>query len=346
MLNQQETVLIVDDEAAIRKLLIRKLSREGYRCKEASTAEEALNRLESSPIELVILDIKMPGKSGIKVLPEIKARYPDKAVIMGTADTEISIAIQCLKQGADDYICKPFNLDGVTLSVQRALEKRRLVLELKDYHENLEQKVEEQAKKIRAAFVNAIAALANALEARDKYTSGHSLRVAETSVATARNLGLPPGSVEKIRLAGLVHDIGKIGVREDILNKPGKLTSEEYQNVQYHCEIGEHILSPVMEDNEILQMVRHHHERYDGNGYPDGLSGEQIPLGARILAVADTYDAMTSERPYRRAMETEVALVEIERNKGSQFDPEVADALFKVKETFSLDIITARTRGR
>ncbi len=329
MLNQQETVLIVDDDAAIRKLLSRKLSREGYRCKEASTAEEALNRLESSPIELVILDIKMPGKSGIEVLPEIKARYPDKAVIMDTAATEISIAIQCLKQGADDYICKPFNLDEVTLSVQRALEKRRLVLELKDYHENLEQKVEEQAKKIRAAFLNAIAALANALEAKDKYTSGHSLRVVETSVAIARNLGLPPSSVEKIRLAGLIHDIGKIGVKEDILNKPGKLTGEEYQQVQYHCEIGEHILSPVVEDNEILQMVRHHHERYDGNGYPDGLSGEQITLGARILTVADTYDAMMSQRPYRSAMSRKEALDEIRRCTGTQFDPAVVNAFLE-----------------
>ncbi len=329
MLNQQETVLIVDDDAAIRKLLSRKLSREGYRCKEASTAEEALNRLESSPIELVILDIKMPGKSGIEVLPEIKARYPDTAVIMDTADTEISVAIQCLKQGADDYICKPFNLDEVTLSVQRALEKRRLVLELKDYHENLEQKVEEQAKKIRAAFLNAIAALANALEAKDKYTSGHSLRVVETSVAIARNLGLPPSSVEKIRLAGLIHDIGKIGVKEDILNKPGKLTGEEYQQVQYHCEIGEHILSPVVEDNEILQMVRHHHERYDGNGYPDGLSGEQITLGARILTVADTYDAMMSQRPYRSAMSRKEALDEIRRCTGTQFDPAVVNAFLE-----------------
>ncbi len=329
MLNQQETVLIVDDEAAIRRLLRRQLSREGYRCKEASTAEQALNMLESSPIELVILDIKMPGKSGIEVLPEIKARYPDKAVIMDTAATEIGVAIQCLKQGADDYICKPFNLDEVTLSVQRALHKRRLELELKDYHENLEQKVEEQAKKIRAAFVNAIAALANALEARDKYTSGHSLRVVETSSAIARNLGLPPGSVEKIRVAALVHDIGKIGVKEDVLHKPGKLTSEEYQHVQYHCEIGEHILSPVMEDNEILQMVRHHHERYDGNGYPDGLSGEQIPLGARILAVADTYDAMMSERPYRSAMARKEALGEIRRCTGTQFDPVVVTAFLE-----------------
>jgi len=322
-------VLIVDDEAAIRRLLRRQLSREGYRCEEASTAEQALNRLESSPIELVILDIKMPGKSGIEVLPEIKARYPGKAVIMATAGTEIGVAIQCLKQGADDYICKPFNLDEVTLSVQRALEKRRLVLELKDYHENLEQKVEEQAKKIRAAFLNAIAALANALEAKDKYSSGHSLRVVETSVATARNLGLPPSSVEQIRLAGLVHDIGKIGVREDILNKPGNLTGEEYQHVQYHCEIGEHILSHVAEDNEILQMVRHHHERYDGKGYPDGLSGEQIPLGARILAVADTYDAMTSQRPYRSAMSRKEALDEIRRCTSTQFDPAVVTAFLK-----------------
>ena len=332
MSEKQATVLIVDDEEMVRRLLHQKLSGEGYRCEEAGTAEQALDKLRSNAVELVLLDIRMPGKSGTELLPDIKASYPDTAVIMATAITDTSTAIQCMKEGAYDYITKPFNLDEVVLSIDRALEKRRLELENRDYQQHLEQKVEVQARKIRASFLSAITALAYALEAKDKYTSGHSQRVAEISVAIAEELGLSQHSTERIRQAGLIHDIGKIGVRESVLNKPGHLTDEEFQHVKYHCEMGEHILAPIVEDEEILRVVRHHHERYDGTGYPNRLSGEQIPLGARILAVADTYDAMTSVRPYREAMSTEKACTEIERGKGTQFDPEVADAFLKSRQ--------------
>ncbi len=332
MTEKQKTILIVDDEEVIRRLLQRKLSGEGYRCEEAGSAEQALDRLMSNTVELVILDIKMPGKSGIELLPKIEANYPDTAVIMATAITDTSTAIQCMKQGAYDYLTKPFNLDEVILSVGRALEKRRLELENRDYQQHLEQKVEEQANKIRASFLNAITALAYALEAKDKYTSGHSQRVTEMSVAIAKELDMPQDSIDKIRLAGLVHDIGKIGVKESVLNKPGKLTDEEYQHIKSHCDIGERILTPIVEDEEILKAVRHHHERYDGRGYPDGLSGKQIPLSARILAVADTYDALTSERPYREAMSAENAFAEIEFGKGTQFEPEVVSALLRIRK--------------
>jgi putative two-component system response regulator len=329
MARKEEEILIVDDEETIRSLLHQELSGEGYHCKEAGSAGQALDELRNNVVALVLLDIKMPGKSGTELLPEIKASYPDTAVVMATAITDTSTAIQCMKQGAYDYITKPFNLDEVILGVDRALEKRRLELENRDYQQHLEQKVEEQAKKIRASFLSAITALAYALEAKDKYTSGHSQRVAETSVAIAKELGMPQDSIDKIRLAGLVHDIGKIGVRESVLNKPCRLTDEEFNHIKSHCEIGEHILTPIVEDEEILKAVRHHHERYDGRGYPDGLSGKQIPLGARILAVADTYDAMTSERPYREAMSAEATYTEIERGKGTQFDPEVVDAFLR-----------------
>lgn len=325
-----ERILIVDDEKAIRRLLQQKLLGEGYQCQEAGSAEQALGGLQAGALELVLLDIKMPGKSGVELLPEIRANYPDIAVIMVTAITDTTTAIQCMKQGAYDYLTKPFNLDEVAMSVHRALEKRRLELENRDYQQHLEQKVKEQAEKIRASFLNAIAALAYALEAKDKYTSGHSQRVAEISVTIARELGMTQASIEKIRLAGLIHDIGKIGVRESILNKPVRLNAEEYQHIKYHSEIGEHILTPIVEDEEILKMVRYHHERYDGTGYPDGLSGKQIPLGARILAVADSYDAMTSERPYREAMNTETACIEIKCGEGTEFDSEVAEAFLRI----------------
>lgn len=336
MAGKREGILIVDDEEVIRRLLRQKLSDEGYRCEEAGSAEQALDKLRSNAVELVILDIKMPGELGTELLPEIKASYPDTAVIMATAIIDTSTVIQCMKEGAYDYITKPFNLDEVILSVDRALEKRRLELENRDYQQHLEQKVQEQAKKIRASFLNAITALAYALEAKDIYTSGHSQRVTEISVALAREMSMPRDSIDKIRLAGQVHDIGKIGVKESILNKPDKLTNEEFRHIQSHCEAGEHILTPIVEDEEILNVVRHHHERYDGRGYPDRLKAEQIPLGARILAVADTYDAMTSERPYREVMSDETACAEIKCCKNTQFDPEVADAFLRTRKSVSL----------
>ncbi len=330
MNRKQGVILLVDDEEMIRRLLSQKLSAEGYRCERAANAEQALEKLKGDSIELVILDIKMPGKSGVELLPEIKAKYPDTAVIMATAVSDAGTAINCMRAGAYDYVTKPFNLDEVSFSVSRALEKRRLELENRDYQQHLEQKVEEQAQKIRASFFNAITALAYALEAKDVYTSGHSQRVTEVSVTIAKHLGLPKETIEKIRLAGLVHDIGKIGIRESVLNKPGNLTEEEYEHIKLHSETGERILKPIVDDEEILKAVRHHHERYDGTGYPDGLKGEQVPRLARIIAVADTFDAMTSERPYRKALTKEAACAEVERCRGTQFDPQAADAFLEV----------------
>ncbi|MFC2072691.1 HD domain-containing phosphohydrolase [Chloroflexota bacterium] len=326
MTREQEIILVVDDEDAIRQILHRRLSNGGYQCLEASNTEQALDKLRNNIVSLVILDIRMPGKSGTELLPEIKTSYPDIAVIMATANTDINIAIQCMKQGAYDYITKPFDLNEIILRVDRALEKRSLKLQINDYQQHLEDKVAEQAEKIRASFLSAIMALAYALEAKDKYTSGHSQRVADIAVAIAKVMNLPQELIEKVRLAGLLHDIGKIGVVESILNKPGRLTDDESQHIQKHSETGEHILTPIADDKEILRLVRSHHERYNGVGYPDGLKDTQIGLGARILAVADAYEAMTSERPYRKAMSDEVAYAEIERGKGTQFDPEVADA--------------------
>jgi putative two-component system response regulator len=330
MSEKQGSILLVDDEEMIRRLLDTRLSAQGYHCRQAANAAQALEKLKDGSVELVILDIKMPGKSGAELLPEIKAKYPDTAVIMATAISDASTAINCMKEGAYDYITKPFNLEEVSLSVARALEKRRLELENRDYQQHLEEKVQAQAKKIRTAFFNAVTALAYALEAKDVYTSGHSQRVTEISVAIAEEMGLPKKDIERIRLAGLVHDIGKIGVREAVLNKPGSLSEEELKHVRLHSETGERILIPIVDDEEILKAVRHHHERYDGWGYPDGLREDQIPPLARIIAVADTFDAMTSERSYRKALTKEEACAEVERCSGTQFDPEAAAAFLRV----------------
>jgi len=365
MTKKQLKILIVDDEGLVRRLLHEKLSSEGYLCQQAGNANQALDKLYESPADLVLLDVKMPDKSGIELLPEIKANYPDTAIIMATALTDTNLAIQCMKQGAYDYLTKPLNLDEVVISVDRTLEKRRLELENRDYQQQLEQRVEEQAKEIRDSYLNAITALAHALEAKDRYTSGHSQRVAEISVAIAEELGIPPSTVETIRLAGLVHDIGKMGVQESVLNKPDILTDNEFEQIKIHCELGERILSPLIKDKDILDMVRHHHERYDGSGYPDGLSGEDMLLGAKILAlsdaydtitsqlltgaqilaVSDAYDAMTSERPYRSAMSAKAACDEIEHGKGTQFDPAVANAFLRIikKQSRSRNVITSKT---
>ena len=331
MSDSKTTILVVDDEGSIRRLLHQKLLSEGYQCGEASDAEQALEKLRNNAFGLIILDIRMPGKSGIELLPELRTAYPETAVVMATATTDINVAIECMKLGAYDYITKPFNLEEVTLSVNRALEKRQLVLENNEYRHHLEDKVADQTKKIRSSFLNAITALVNALEAKDKYTSGHSQRVADIAAAIAREMGLSPEIIDKVQLAGLVHDVGKIGVRALLINKPSSLDQEELLHFQRHPEIGEHILIPIADDEEILRLVRNHHEHYDGTGYPDRLKGNQIPLGARILAVADAYEAMTSERAYRETLSDKKARAELERCRGTQFDPEIVDTFFRSK---------------
>ncbi|HEX7364992.1 MAG TPA: HD domain-containing phosphohydrolase [Dehalococcoidia bacterium] len=344
---EKANILIVDDEMRVREILSRKLTDDGFNCVTAADGNTALKMLKADSVELVLLDIMMPGKAGPEVLREIKAKYPDTAVIMVTAIADVQTAIGLMRMGAYDYIIKPVELNVLTVSLDRALEKRKLVIENRDYQQHLEQRVEEQTKKIRQSFLNSTTSLAYALEAKDKYTHGHSERVTEIAVAVAREMDAPKYIAEKIKLAGLLHDVGKIGISEMILNKPGKLTDDEFELVKAHCEVGERILSPIIEDREILEMVRHHHERFDGRGYPDGLSGEQmtkgldiivvtdaysrvLSQGAMALAVADAYDAMTSDRPYRPAMLPEEAYAELIRGRGKQFAPVIVDTFISL----------------
>jgi putative two-component system response regulator len=332
---QHGAVLVIDDEAVIRRLLCQKLASEGYDCKEADTAEQVFNKLRNGPVGLVILDIKMPGKSGIELLPEIKAAYPDTAVIMATAVTELSVAIQCIKNGADDYICKPFNLDEVSLSVKGALEKRELQLKIREYQHHLEEKIEEQTRAIRKIFLGAIEALVFALEAKDRYTAGHSRRVTDIALAIGGELNLSEGEMEDLRWGSLLHDVGKIAVDQLIQNKPGKLTHEEYEHIMIHAQVGAGIVKPVA-NKKVVEMIEHHHDHYDGTGLHQIVAGNSIPLAARILAVADAFDAMTSERPYRSAMSRKEAVDEIKRCDGTQFDPTIVSAFFKINAAESL----------
>ncbi len=318
-------ILVVDDEDPIRALLCMGLKKKGYSYDEASNATQALDKLSRDYFSLVLLDINMPGTSGTDILPVIKEKYPDISVIMATAATDTSLAIQCMKEGAYDYITKPFDFNSLSLSIDRALDKRRLEIENRDYKMHLEQKVSKQAERIRKAFFNSITSLVYALEARDVYTFGHSHRVTQAAVVVSEKIGLNSSLVDDIRFAGLVHDIGKIGINEHVLNKPGKLTSSEYEHIKLHPEIGTRILEPIVNSKDILSIVKHHHERFDGRGYPDGLLEGTIPIGARIIAVVDSFDAMTSERPYRAALPHEKAISELLNGKGSQFDPDIVD---------------------
>ncbi|MFC2022121.1 HD domain-containing phosphohydrolase [Chloroflexota bacterium] len=282
-------------------------------------------------VSLFFYAINMPDISGVELSPKIKARYPDAPIVVAIAVGGTSVSRGCMKLGAYEYISKPFILEEGVLTVGRVLARRRVELSKKEYQQYLEDKVGEQAEKIRDLFLHAVTALAHALEAKDKYTGGHSQRVAEISVAIAKEMRLPEESIARINLAGLLHDIGKIGMSEFVLNKPNSLTSKEFQHVQNHPEIGEHILAPIVSDNQLLKLVRNHHERYDGTGYPDQLKNTQIPLGARILAVSDAYDAMISERPYQKAISNKVAYTKIEQGKETQFDPEVVVAVYRLQ---------------
>jgi response regulator RpfG family c-di-GMP phosphodiesterase len=260
---------------------------------------------------------------------------------MITAVADVEVAVSCLAIGAMDYLTKPFHLEEVRARVAQAIEKRRLILENRDYQERLEDKVALQARRLEELFLASVQSLAEALEVKDPYTRGHSIRVSHYSSVIARGLALDSEMVRQIELGGHVHDIGKIGVREAVLNKPGQLTSEEYAHIMTHPMLGWRILAPLLGDTPIaLNIVRSHHERWDGRGIPDGLAGEKIPLEARIAAAADALDAMTSGRPYRgNQLSFAEAVEEIQRNANTQFDPRVVEAVGDTAANGSLSLI-------
>jgi response regulator RpfG family c-di-GMP phosphodiesterase len=321
--------LVVDDEPRLRQVLVRLMESDGFACRQAANGADALAQLQAEPATLVLTDLRMPQMDGVELLRQIRARFPDTGVVLITAVAEVEVAVSCLAIGAMDYLTKPFHLEEVRARVSQALEKRRLILENREHQTMLEQRVAEQARRLERMFLGSIQMLADALEVKDRYTRGHSVRVSRYAAAIARRLALSDADVRQIELGGQVHDIGKIGVREAVLNKPGALTAEEYEHIMTHPLVGWRILSPLLHDAPvILNVVRSHHERYDGRGIPDGLAGESIPLEARIAAVADSFDAMTSGRPYRRdgRMTLAAAVAEVERCSGTQFDPAVVRA--------------------
>jgi len=323
--------LVVDDEPRLRHVLVRLMEAEGYRCREANDGEEALARMEERPVQLLLSDVRMPRMDGLELLRRVRARWPDTAAVMITAVADVEVGVSCLGAGAMDYLTKPFHFEEVRARVQQALDKRRLILENQSYHMHLEARVAVQARRIEELFLAGVQALVEALEVKDAYTRGHSVRVSQYAEIIARTMDLDAEVVRQIRLGGHVHDIGKIGVRESVLNKPDVLTVEEYHHIMTHPATGWRILAPLLGDTPIaLNIVRSHHERVDGTGVPDGLRGDEIPLEARIVAVADALDAMTSGRRYRHSEYAfEGAIHEIEENVGTQFDRRVVAALLR-----------------
>lgn len=318
-------ILIIDDEPACRFLLSETLESSGFECQQACDGTEGLKRALGEDWDLVLCDILMPGINGIELVKMVKQTKRSLPVVMISAELKSETVKTAFREGAYDFIFKPFDINELEMTIMRALERSRLARENETYKLTLEQRVAAQAEQIRSLSVGSILSLARALEAKDPYTNGHSQRVAEYSVLIAQQMGLDCKIQEQVRIAGQLHDIGKIGLRESILNKPTKLNDEEYELMKTHPVIGAEILTPVMEPC-VICGVRHHHERYDGRGYPDRLKGEEIPMEARILAVADTYDALTTNRAYRLGRNHDAALAEIDRCTGTQFDPKVATA--------------------
>jgi len=359
------TILLVDDEESIRSGVTRKLQAEGYNCVTAANGKKALKKAAMQDFALVLLDIRMPGASGMEVLPQLIADHPDTGVIMITAVGDTQTAVEAMKLGAYDYVTKPFDVDDLVMRVERALERRNLVLENRGYQLSLEQKVEQQVGQIRQYYSEAIQALAREemaleklsgvlgskqkvdseqvylqmarvlarmVEVREPYSRGHSERVALLANDNALQLGCPDELMRDIQLAATVHDIGKILIPEHILFKPERLTSAEYSEIKKHPAATVDIIRHVGHFKGIIPLVESHHEWYDGKGYPRKLKGENIPLGARILAVANAYDAMTCPAPYRPRLSNEDAVQALEKGAGTQWDPAIVDAFLRILE--------------
>jgi putative nucleotidyltransferase with HDIG domain len=328
-------IMVVDDDADIRATLGRILRSQHHDVLEAAGAVEALATLErAGRVQLVISDIHMPGHDGIWLLQELRRQHPDVGVLMLTGDADVATAVECLTHGAMDYLSKPMLVGEVQARVDQALEQRRLsheVLRLRErYQADLERQVLELSRKNEASFLAQVHMAVRMLEAKDSYTRGHSERVADYAVVTARRLGLGATELEEVRLGGALHDIGKIGTRDEVLNKAGPLTPAERAEIERHTLDGEEMLSVLRADHpRVLEIVRWHHERMDGSGFPDRLRGDQIPMCARIVAVVDAFDAMTSTRAYRDRETSQWAFDELRRCSGSHFDDQVVEAFIK-----------------
>ncbi|MFQ6131693.1 MAG: HD domain-containing phosphohydrolase [Armatimonadota bacterium] len=351
-MGEQASLLIVDDDPAVTELLSLVLGKAGYRCVVAHSGQQALAMAAPHAPAAALLDIAMPGMDGITLLERMKAAQPDMATVMVTANGSAQAAMEAVRRGADDYIVKPFQDEALVWSVQRALRMRQLEVENRQYRDDLERKVRDRTRELaeriraeRGLFLGAIESLCAALEAKDAGTQGHSRRVADYAALAAREMCLAEEDVGQVRLAGLLHDVGKIGVPEALLNRPEALSEDEYARVMAHAETGADILATIPGLAPVAVWIRHHHEQYDGRGHPDGLAGTDIPLPSRIIAVADAYDAMTSSRPYREALSESQARRELAAQRGRHWDPVAVDRFLSALRGAPTDSVDGGTQG-
>jgi cyclic di-GMP phosphodiesterase len=328
------TLLVVDDEESIRSALRRFLVQQGYEVATAASGKEALAILQRQRITGMLLDVNMPGISGVELVPQIMELEPSIALLMLTAVNDATSAALCMQRGAYDYLIKPIDLGHLSRAIHHALQRRHTQLESQQINQWLKEEVAARVAERRLEQENqqrisvaTLEALVNALEAKDPYLRGHSARVADFAAMVAAELGCSDEQVEAVRTGGRLHDIGKIGIREEILNKNGPLTDAEYDHVKQHVTVGSQILSPLVHLKDVIAFVRSHHERWDGKGYPDRLAGEDIPLGARIIGAVEIFDALSTARPYQEKMSAEFAVQRMRDLVGTVIDPAVHQAL-------------------
>jgi putative two-component system response regulator len=329
---ERPSILVVENEIYVQELLCATFQGEGYECEVAADFEAALSRLASRDYDLAFVDIRVPGNKGMRVLEEIRARRPRTVVIVVTALDEAAVAVAAMRAGAHDYIIKPFNLERILAAAVHALEKRELDASRGEYQKYLEQRTEEHDGETRRLFDSMAAVLATLLEQRPLFKGGYLTYIAEMSRHVAREFKMTGDGARKVYVAALLHDLGMIGFEDMLLIKPGALTPGEQLKIREHIALAETLLKPILGDDEIMKYIRHHHEWYDGTGYPDGLRGRIIPLGARIIAVTDAFAAMTSGRPYREALSPEEAISRLQEFAGTHFDQHVVSVFAELHD--------------
>jgi putative nucleotidyltransferase with HDIG domain len=339
-------ILVVDDETVVRSVVVALLEHGGYSTIEAENAEEALELLQNGPsCDVIMSDVMMPGTDGLTLLDAIKRDFPAIPVLLFTALHDLQIATDAFRRGAFDYLLKPFERKDLIVAIERALEHAREQKQSHTYRNNLEEVVSERTQRLRFAMADlersydvTLEAMGDALDLRDEETEGHSKRVTAYCIALARSMGLDPTALKIIARGAFLHDIGKIATPDAILLKPGKLTAPEMEVMREHCERGYEIVRKIPFLAEASEIVRSHQEKFDGSGYPRGLRGDEIPLGARIFAIADALDAITSDRPYRKGVSFIEARAEIEKCAGTQFDPFIVAAFLALPPGIWSDI--------
>jgi len=327
----QYKILIVDDDDTIRSFFYQALTNIGYNCDTAENGKIGVEIVkEQDDFDAVLLDVQMPVLNGIETLKQIVKLYPDLSIIMVSASTDIEHVRTALKEGAYDYIFKPFNVVEVEAVIKRSIERTKLIKQNKDYQRNLEDKVKKQTMELVKLYSGTLEAMVLALDLREKETGYHSYRVTEYALTLAKKLELSDQELSVIAKGALLHDIGKIGVPDHILLKAGPLTEEEWVIMKKHPELGYELIRNIDFLEESAQIVLHHHEHFDGKGYPVGLVGYQIPLGARVFSIVDTLDAITSKRVYKEAVTFEESLERISEASENQFDPGIVEAFMDI----------------